>query len=451
MTTPRPPEPPVLTHGRVWAVAGPIIASNASVPLIGIVDTAVVGNLGEAVYIGAVAVGALIFSSLYWLMGFLRMGTTGLTAQALGAGDRGETEAALGRAAILAIGIGLVLIVGQGLVEALAFHLMAGSDAVEGLARDYFAIRIWGAPAMLVQFALVGWFIGLQRTDLSFILQIVLNLLNVALDVLFVLGLDMGVEGVAWGTVIAEYATLGVGAGLALLPMGGLPMAGDPQRLSRLLDRRALARLIAVNRDIFIRSAFLIAGFWWFVRDGAAAGDVVLAANAVLLHFIHFAAYALDGFAFAAEAFVGAAIGARAPRHLRRAVRLTTLWAVVSAVALALFYAGFGGAIIRTLTNVETVREAAHVYLPWAVALPVLSVWAFQLDGIFIGATQTRVMASMMALAFGAFLLFWWILEPRFGNHGLWAAFSLFALARAAGLAPFYGRVVRKAAEPRAA
>ena len=430
-----------LTYRRVWTLAWPMIVSSASTPILGLVDTAVIGHLGAAVYLGAIALGALIFNFIYWGLGFLRMGTTGLTAQAHGAGSELEVRLALARAAGLGIAIGLVLVLVQGPLGHAAFSVIGGSMQVEALARDYYAIRIWGAPATLVTYAVVGWFIGLQRTRLALAVQIGLNGLNIALDLLFVIGFGWGVAGVALGTLIAEVTTA-VGALLLALGVGGtVPRAA----WRRALEPAALRRLLSVNGDIFIRTVCLVLAFAWFTAQGARFGDVLLAANFVLLQFFSFAAFFLDGFAYATESLVGHAVGARLKTRLGQAVSLSTQWAGGAAVGLTLVLALAGPLFIDALTSVPEVREAARAFLPWAALNPVIAVWCFQLDGIFIGATRTADMRNMMIVSLAIYLAAWAVLTPLFGNHGLWAAFTLFFAVRGVTLGARYPALARAA------
>jgi MATE family multidrug resistance protein len=423
----------------VLAIALPIILSNVSTPLIGVVDTAVVGRLPDPAYIGAVALGALVFTVAFWAFGFLRMGTTGLAAQATGAQDQDEVLACLGRALVLAGVIGAALIVFQWPIRECAFALLDATPTVEALARAYFDVRIWASPATLANYALLGWFIGLGRTDIGLVLQLVLNLANMALDALFVLVFGWDVRGVALGTLAVECLAAVVGIVLALRHARGLHARW---RRERLFAAGQLKRTIAVNRDIMIRSLALIAVFAWFVAQGARQGDVTLAANAVLMQLIAVSAYFLDGFAFAAEALVGRAVGAAHRAGLMAAARISTLWAAGFAALAALVIALFGAAIIDALTVDPTTRTAARAYLPWVVAAPILGVWAFQLDGIFIGATRTAEMRNAMLASLAIFGIGWWLLTP-WGNHGLWAALHVHYLARIGTLAYFVPRLVR--------
>jgi MATE family multidrug resistance protein len=429
----------IVTHRTVLSIAVPVMLSNVSTPLIGVVDTTVVGQIPDPAYIGAVAVGALIFSFVFWGFGFLRMGTTGLTAQALGAKDIDEVAANLGRALLIALAIGLVLIVLQWPIRGTAFYLLGGSAQVEELASQYFDIRIWAAPATLANYALLGWLIGLGRTDVGLVLQLVLNITNIALDALFVLGFGWDVRGVALGTLIAECVAAVVGLVFAWRLMRSL---GGAISVSSLLMPERLRRTIIVNGDIMLRSLALIMVFVWFVAHGARQGDVILAANAVLTQFISVGAFFLDGLAFAAEALVGRALGARHRAGLLAAVKITTVWAAATAVAIALLTALVGAAVIDFMTVDPAARAAARIYLPWVMLTPVLGVWAFQLDGVFIGATHTAQMRNAMIMTVVVYLIAWWLLRP-FGNHGLWAALAVHYVARTGTLLAYYPGLLR--------
>ncbi len=427
-------------HRRVWALAVPIMLANISTPLLGAVDTAVVGRLPDAAYIGGVAVGAVLFNFLVWGFGFLRMGTTGFTAQAFGAGDTDELRAALLRPLVLALALGTLLIVAQVPIGFVAFNLLEASAAVEGFARSYYDIRIWSAPAALVNYALIGWLLGAQRARAMFALQVALNGINIVLDLVFVIGLGWGIEGVAWASVIAEVAA----AALGLVIVGrALARAGGRWDRARLLRRERLSALFRVNRDIFLRTLALTVAFGYFTVQGAEMGDVTLAANAILMHLLFFMAYGLDGFSHAAEILAGGAVGARSRRAFRAAVNAATIWALVMATVIAAVYALLGPAIIGLFTVLGEVRAAAETYLPWMLLLPFVSVWGFLLDGIFIGATRTAAMRNAMALSLGAYLVACWLLVPAFGNHGLWLAFTVFMAARALTLGAAYPRLER--------
>ena len=426
---------------RVWRLAGPIILANLSVPLLGVVDTAVVGHLGDPVFIGAVAVGTLIFNFLYWSFGFLRMSTTGLTAQAWGAGNTDEVNGVVVRALMLAAVIGLLILVLQWTILWLALSFLGASPRVEHLAAIYFDIRVWAAPATLAGYAILGWLFGLQRAGAALLLQVSINGLNIVLDLVFVFGFGWGVAGVALATVVSQY----FGLGLGLWMLARARRGGDAGRW-RFSPRREAARLrgmLKVNGNIFVRTLGLIFCFAWFTAESAKMGDVVLAANAVLLNFQTFMAYGLDGFAHAAEALVGGAIGAGRRDALRATVRTTTGWALVVAVGFSLVFGLFGNQIVALITDIETVRATCRTYLPWVVALPLVSVWSFQLDGIFIGAIRSAEMRNAMLVSVAVFLAAEAVLAPLWGNHGLWAALVVLMLARALTLAALYPRIAR--------
>jgi MATE family multidrug resistance protein len=432
-----------LGHRDVLAIAVPIMLSNFTTPLIGIVDTAALGQLSDPRYIGAVAVGAMIFNMIYWAFGFLRMGTTGLTAQAYGAGPAAEVAATLLRALLIAGIAGATLIVLQIPIALVAFKLVPGSEGVEAGAETYFAIRIWSAPAALANYALLGWFIGLGRAGTAFALQLVLNLTNAALDALLVLVMGMDVVGVAIGTVAAETLAAVCGLYIAWRAVGGETLSALTR--AHVLESKALKRMLAVNRDIMVRTLCLLFAFSWFTAQSAKGGDVVLAANAVLFSFFSFSAYFLDGFAFASEALVGQAIGAGRRRRFVDAIRLSSLWAAAFSLGLSLFLALAGSALIDLMTVSPEVRTAARGFLIWAAIAPIAGVAAFQLDGIFIGATRTADMRNMMILSLAVYLAAWAVLTPAFGNHGLWASVIVFFLIRAASLGIRFPALVRNA------
>ncbi|MDX1431441.1 MAG: MATE family efflux transporter [Gammaproteobacteria bacterium] len=427
-------------YRRVWAIAWPIILSNATVPLVGIVDTAVVGHLPDPAYIGAVAIGAIIFSFLYWGFNFLRMGTTGLVAQDLGGGDSDELRATMVRALVLALVLGLLIVLARAPIGDLAFLVLEGGEQVEHHARAYYDIRVLSAPAALANFALLGYFIGVQRTRIALALQLTLNGVNLVLDVLFVVVLGLGVEGVAGASLVGEYTAALLG--LAMMRRS-LAHAGGSWQLQRVLQASRLRALARINLDIFLRTLAAVFAFFYFTATGARLGEVPLAANAVLMHFLMFTSYSLDGFAHAAEALAGNAFGARDARAFRAAVRACTLLAIGVACGYALAFALLGNTVVALITGIAAVRETAAVYLPWVVALPLVAVWSFQLDGIFVGTTRSREMRNGMAIALAAYLAAVWLLVPIWGNHGLWAAMTLFMAARGLVMGMWYPRILR--------
>ncbi|MGR3466999.1 MAG: MATE family efflux transporter [Shimia sp.] len=429
---------PEITHRRILRIAGPIVLANITVPLLGAVDTGVVGQLGDPVPIGAVGVGAVIITALFWVFGFLRMGTTGLVGQALGRGDVAEADALLARAFVVAGVGGLALIATQALVIPLTLAAAAAAPEVEGLVRSYLAIRIWGAPAAIAVYGITGWLIAQERTRAVLILQLVTNGVNIALDLWFVLGLGWGVPGVAVATLIAEYSGLALGLWYAR-EVFARPAWRD---WARVADGAQVARMFAVNRDILIRSVLLTGAFVLFTMVfSARLGTVTLAANQVLIQLLNITAFALDGFAFAVEALVAQAIGARRRGALSRAARMCSLWAVGLSLAISLAIALGGPAFIDLLTTALEVREAARSYLPWLALAPLAGVAAFMLDGIFIGATRTADMRDMMIVSFAVYLVAVLVLMPPMGNHGLWAALLIFLAVRGVTLWLRYPRV----------
>ncbi|MEP2530884.1 MATE family efflux transporter [Shimia sp.] len=420
------PEFAPVTHRRILRNALPIVLANATVPILGAVDTGVVGQIGEAAPIGAVGIGAIILSGLYWVFGFLRMGTTGLTSQAHGAGQSGEVTALLVRALIIGLAGGALIILCQSLLFQGAFYASPASPEVEGLAREYLTIRIWSAPAAIGLYGLTGWLIALERSRAVLVIQVWMNGLNIVLDLWFVLGLGWGVQGVAIATFLAEWS----GFALALWMCRDAFQQPAWRDWSRVFDRASLIQMAAVNRDILLRSLMLQGIFISFLFLGADFGDVTLAANQVLMQFLQITAYALDGFAFAVEALVGQALGARDRYGLRRAALLSSYWGLGCVVVLSLVFALTGGMIIDIMTTAPDVRLSARDYLPWMVAAPLIGVASWMLDGIFIGATQSREMRNMMLLSLLVYVAAVFALVPVWGNHGLWAALLISFVAR---------------------
>lgn len=410
-----------VTHARVLKIAIPIVISNATIPILGIVDTGVVGQMGEAAPIGAVGIGAIILTAIYWFFGFLRMGTTGLAAQARGQGDRGEVAAILTRVLMIGLGAGVILIAAQSLLFWGAFKVSPASPEVEELASGYLAIRIWSAPAAIAIYGLLGWLIAAERTGAVLALQVWMNGVNIVLDLWFVLGLGWGVNGVAFATFLAEWSALGLGLWLCRSAFN----VPDWRDWGRVFDKVRLIRFAQVNGDILIRTAALQSIFLSFMMFAARFGDVTLAANQILLQFLYVTGYALDGFAFAAEAMVGAAMGATDRRTLRRASILSSFWGLICNIGLAVAFFVFGPMMIEIMSEAKEVNATAMDYLPWMVAAPLVGLASWMLDGIFIGATRTKDMRNMMLLSAIAYFATAFALMPLFGNHGLWAALIL--------------------------
>jgi len=430
-----------VTHPRVLKIAVPIVLANITVPILGAVDTGVVGQLGEAAPIGAVGIGAVILTALYWIFGFLRMGTTGLTSQAHGAGQTGEVAALLTRALMIAGAGGAVLIALQIPIFVGAFALAPASVEVESMARAYMTIRIWSAPAMIAVFGITGWLIALERTRAVLLIQLLMNGVNVALNFWFVLGLGWGVEGVAFATFIAEWGGVALGLWLCRDALRK-PAARD---WPRVFDGPALKRMGLVNSHILQRSLMLEGIVVSFLFLGARFGDVTLAANQVLLQFLHIIAYALDGFAFAAEALVGQAMGARARARLRQSAIMASQWGLAITVLMAAAFWFGGGWIIDLMAKAPEVQMEARAYLIYMALAPILGLGAWMLDGIFIGATRTRDMRDMMAISLAVYVLAVLALIPLIGNHGLWVALLISYVARGVTLGWKYPALERSA------
>ena len=415
-----------LSHKRVLGVAIPIVLANATIPILGAVDTAVVGQLGLAVPIGAVGIGAIIITAIYWLFGFLRMGTTGLTAQAIGSGDKSETSALLVRGIIIGVVAGLILIMTQVPLFLGALQLSPASIEVEDLAQKYLQIRVYSAPAAIALFGITGWLIAKEKTRAVLLLQLLLNGINIILDLVFVLKLGWGVEGVAIATLIAEWS--GLLFGLWLVREGFNNSYW--KNWGQIFDRVRLVQMAKVNGDIMIRSILLEIGFVSFLFLGSSFNDATLAANQILIQFLSITVHALDGFAFAAETLVGQALGSKNRALFRRAVVMTSQWGLGTVILMALAFFVFGNSIINIMTTAEDVRTVSYEYLPWMVAAPLAGVAAWMLDGIFIGATRTADMRNMMFISFCVYLIALAILLPIYGNHGLWASLIIFSIAR---------------------
>ena len=425
-------------YRRIWNLSWPTILSNLTVPLLGAVDTAVMGHLPDAAYVGAVAVGAMIFSFVYWGFGFLRMGTVGFAAQAKGSGDTDEIRAVLARALLVGLALACVILVLQTPIRLGVLAIIDGAPQVEQLAGAYFDVRVWGAPATLANYGLLGWLLGMQYVRTALLTQVVINALNVALDLWFVLDLGWGVEGVALATAIAQYA--GAALGL-LLVLYHLRVTGGRWRRARILDPVALAETLRVNRDIFLRTLAMIFAWSLLTWSGARLGTTVLAANAILMNFQSFLAHGLDGFAHATSALVGEAVGGRDRRALHRCVAAATVMATIVAAGYTLIYAAAGPAIIRLFTDIAELRAFSSTYLVWVIASPLLSVWAYQLDGIFIGATRSAEMRNAMLVSVAVYVAAMATLPGLWSNHGLWLSVMIFMVVRALTLVMLYPRI----------
>jgi multidrug resistance protein, MATE family len=427
---------------NILKLAIPNIISNLSVPLLGVVDTALVGHLDQVYYLGALAVGGMIFNFIFWGFGFLRMGTTGLTAQEYGARDRSKMMMTLARVQVIAWGIGILLIVFQTPIILFSLWIVESSTEVAAFTREYYDIRIYSAPAILALYGLQGWFLGMQNAKYPMIITIVHNLLNIVLNVFFIQVLDMHVDGVAWGTLISTWMALGLGV---YLFVRRYKRYLSHYIRTELVNPDEMKRYFSVNRDIFIRTICLIFTFSFFTAMSAKQGDLVLAANTILLQLWMVAAYGIDGFAYAAESLIGRFKGSGNTDKLRKAVYYNLGWGVGLGVIGSLIYGLFGTTILSIFTNNEEVISLAQVVLFWTVMAPLVSSICYILDGVFIGATETGPMRNTMLIATGVvFLPVYFLGTALFSIHGLWLAMVLFMLARGVALA-FYlpGRIVK--------
>ena len=419
-----------ITHRRVLGLAVPMALANLTQPLLAAVDTAMAGHLPQVAALGGVALGGVFFNFVFWGFGFLRMGTTGLVAQAVGAGNLAAVRDSVVRALLLAFGIGLLVLLLQRPLLELALHLLGGGPAVQDAARRYAHARIWSAPLALGNYVVLGYLIGVQRVRLALLLQLVINLINMAAVFVLVRVVGAGEAGIGAATALAD----GCGFALAVLWCVGRVRGLPPLRWAVILHGPALRQLAVLNRDLFLRTLMVLTAFGWFAHAGARMGEVTLAANALLMNFQTFMAYGLDGLAHAVEALTGEAVGAGDRARLRRAIKLSLLWSFMLALVFSLVYAVAGPVIISVLTDQAGVRAATLQFLPWAVVAPVISVWGFMLDGVFIGATQTRALMVCMAVSLLCLAVGMVLLPPVWGNHGVWAAFMIFMAVRGATL-----------------
>ena len=418
-------------YRRVFLLAIPLILSNLTQPLLSTVDTILSGHLPGPAALGGVAMGGIFFNSIFWTFGFLRMATTGLVAQSHGAGDEDQLLHHFGRAFLIAILIGALLLLLQTPLISIALNLLGASADVRHNAQIYCAIRIWSAPASLANYTILGYLLGRQRARAALLLQAAINVVNVAVALELVLHLHWGVAGIATATLTAEWS----GCLLGLTIMLASRVHPKHLRWSEIVHGPSLRHLFALNRDILLRTLSLVAAYAWFTRTGARSGDAILAANAVLLNFLWIAGYGLDGFANATEALVGEAIGAKRIGDYRSVLKASSVSAFTVAVFISLIYMIFGRAIIAIFTNQEAVRVLAAEFLPWMIVLPMIAVWSFLLDGVFIGATRAPELRDSMLISFTGYLLLAVVLSARFGNHGLWCAMLTFMALRAGTLA----------------
>ena len=428
------------TNRRLWRMAGPMMLANIAVPLRGAVDTSMAGHLSEPYFLVAVAAGSTIFNFIFFAFNCLRMGTTAPTAQAFGAGNHAEVRAILWRALLLSSLISVSLLAMQLPIIDVALWMVPASIEAETHARTYFLIRIWGMPAALATYAFVGWLYGLEEARLPLFIQIVTNLINILLDFIFVFGFAWGVAGIAAAGLIADLAGLVI---VVFVISRQLKRFKGITDWTLVLDVMRVVQMFVINRDIFLRTLCVISTTAIFIARSAGLGDLEAAANQILLNFVMFTSFGMDGIAFSAEALIGEAIGRRNLQQFRKVVRTVLVWTAILALLNVLIYSLFGLRIVYLMTDLEMVRRIAETYLIWSIMMPLVSSWAFSFDGIFIGATRTKTMRNTMFLAFAVFLSFVFGPFYELNNHFLWLAFFMFLTVRGGLLVAFYPRLQR--------
>lgn len=425
-------------HKVLWRLAGPIMISNISIALLGMVDTAVVGHLDHAYYLGGVTLAMVVFNFLYWGLSFLRMGTTGIVAQQFGANNPEQLRSSLFQAITLALILSLVVLIFQSSLASFSFSVLQGSDDVKYYANEYFDIAIWAVPAMLLNLVITGWLLGMQRATYTLFLAVFINLLNIILDIVFVVWMQMDVQGVALATVIAQYS--GLILAFILCKKILLQYPGDWHKQT-MFDISSIKEMLSVNHNLFLRTLSLIFVFAFFTDQSAGQGDDILAANAILKNFYLLIALGLDGFATAAEALTGKSIGVQDHQGFWKVVKTATQWGAGFAVLFSLCYWLFGEYIISLMTSIDSVKMTAGEYLIWIVFAPIISVWCFIWDGVFIGARKAKDMRNSMLIATVLVFVPAWYLSQGLGNHGLWLAFILFLLARTVTMTYFAWKI----------
>jgi len=418
---------------KISALAVPAVVTNITTPLLALCDVAITGHMGGAVYIAAISVGGTMFNMLYWLFGFLRMGASGTTAQALGAGDKEGTDAIFCRGLLLATFAGVMMIVLRHPLSEIILSMVDTSGLTSELAETYFNICIWGAPAVLGTFTLTGWLLGMQNSRIPMWVSIFINVFNITMSLTLVYALDMGIKGVAIGTLSAQWAGFLVSL-QASLKKYGLPKAG----WQRIIDRKELGKFFRINSDIFLRTVCLVAITLWFTRVGASQGNIMLAVNTLLMQLFTIFSYMMDGIAFAGEALCGLYSGAKATTELDKTVKTLTLLGIACSVIFTVAYFAFGNSFLSLLSSDKEVVHRSHEFFYWAVLIPLVSVMAFVMDGVMIGLTRTRAMlASMLLGAITFFALYFWLF-PKLDNHGLWIAFLSYLFIRGITLTVSY-------------
>ncbi|WP_240390563.1 MATE family efflux transporter [Bacillus sp. Y1] len=429
------------THREYFILAFPLILSGVSTPLLGVVDTAVVGRIQDPTALGGVAIAAVIFNTMYWLLGFLRVTTSGFTSQADGAKNEEGIMLALYRPMIIAILMGLIFILFQKPIIHLSLLLMGGNVSTNALAETYFLIRIWGAPFILLSYVTIGWLVGLGKVKMSLFLQIGMNLLNIVLDIVFVLGLHMGVAGVAYATLISEVSSVLVG--MFIIYHTNKSRFFIPS-YAALIKKDTLVQMFLVNRDHFLRTLCLVTMTGIFTSKGASMGELTLAANAILLQVQYVMAYLFGGFANASSILVGRAFGGKNSSLYFRALSLSATWGFATAILLSLLTFLFGDFIVSLFTTIHEVKNTTHGFLFWMFLFPLVGFWGLQLEGIFSGATDAKSVRNSIFFALLVFLAAIVFLVPVFGNHGVWMAFILFSLSRSVFLSLYVKKLTNR-------
>jgi MATE family multidrug resistance protein len=411
---------------KILRLAIPNIISNLSVPLLSSVDTAMMGRMESEIYIGAIALGALIFNFVYWSFGFLRMGTTGLTAQAFGEKNNAKLMQILGRAMIFAFGSGLIILVAQFFLLNVGFSILDGSEAVESLAKEYFSIRIWAAPATLCLYAMMGFFFGMQNALVPMVLTIIINVVNLIANIVLIQYFGMKADGVALGTVIAQYTGFIIALIIFYKKHGELLVHFQRKAI---FEIQAFKKFLSLNRDIFVRTFMLVFAFAFFENQSAAQGNLTLAINSILLQFVAWISYGIDGFAFASESLVGKYAGAKNQEKLRKSINLSFVWAFGLAFTYSLIFYIFDVPLLHLFTNQENLITAAQDYTIWIVLFPILATAGYMWDGVFIGLTASKAMRNTMLWAFIFYIILFYAVDYQLvemTNFWLWLTFSLF-------------------------
>lgn len=416
-----------LSHRQYLTLAVPLIISGLSTPLLGAVDTAVVGRMSDPVHIGSVAIGTLIFNTMYWLLGFLRVSTTGFTSQAQGANNELETFLSFLRPMGLALIFGAIFIIFQYPILQVALYFIGVGKEIGSLASTYFSIRIWGAPFTLLNYVMIGWLIGIGKVRLSLAIQVIMNGLNIILDITFVIWLGFGIAGVAYATLISEVSAVLFGL---LIIFRTMKSRGYKINIKKLVEPAPLLSMLIVNRDLFLRTICLLTMTTVFTAKGASLGDIILAANAILLQIHYMMAYLLGGFSNASSILIGKAIGSREPALYKRVHSLSAQWGLITAIGLSISIMLFGKELVSFFTTSIEVRETTLTYLGWMIVFPLVGFWGLQLEGIFSGATRARFIRDAIFFALILFSLTIWLALPYLDNHGVWLAFILFSLGR---------------------